>query len=71
MLIMSISQAHDLEEITGKIKYLEPNYLPEVISFNMHGGSACCPAKNAIAYGTSSSESNLAVYSTLFDCICT
>lgn len=54
-----------LEAIEGRIKYLEPTYLPVSIRFNIDGGSVSCPAGKAITYGKSDKDNNLAVYSTL------
>lgn len=59
------SQSIALEEIVGKIRYLEPTYLPESIRFNMDGGSTSCPVGKALTYGKSNSENNMAIYSTL------
>jgi hypothetical protein len=57
--------AFALEEIVGKVTYLEPTYLPVSVRFNMDGGSVSCPARRAITYSKSNEENNMAVYSTL------
>ncbi|TVZ41915.1 hypothetical protein P886_1266 [Alteromonadaceae bacterium 2753L.S.0a.02] len=54
-----------LEEIRGKIKVLEPTYLPASIRFHMDSGSPSCPAGHALDYSKSDTDNNLAVYSTL------
>lgn len=57
--------AFALEEITGKIQYLEATYLPSSIRFTMDGESSSCTAGKPLTYGKSNQENNMAVYSTL------
>jgi hypothetical protein len=42
--VTSLSQAHALQYITGRITQLEPTYMPERIALQMDAGNAACPA---------------------------
>ncbi|MET1257045.1 hypothetical protein [Aliikangiella maris] len=54
-----------LENITGKVTFLEPTYLPSTIVFSLDAGNATCPAGTYLKWQKSDVENNKAVYSTL------
>lgn len=57
--------AYSLEELVGKVTYIEPTYMPNSIRFNIDGGNATCPAGKAITWDRSNIDNHQAVYSTL------
>jgi len=60
-----------LEEMAGRITYVEPTYLPALIQFTLDTGSASCPAGKYLKWQKSDQMNNRAVYATLLLAIAT
>ena len=57
--------SYALEEIVGKITYLEPTYMPDSINLNLDAGNETCPAGQTIIWDKKNTENHQAVYATL------
>jgi hypothetical protein len=67
VLLASLSlNAHALEEIVGKVNFVEASYMPVAITFQLSGtSSASCPPGTVFTWGKSDMSNNKAVYASL------
>ena len=62
---IACNASNALEVATGRVTYLEPTYLPAVVSFAMDSGSASCPAGQLLKWQKADQSNNKAAYATL------
>jgi hypothetical protein len=65
IVVLACTNAVALEQIVGRVTYLEPTYLPTSVSFTIEAGSASCPAGQFLRWQKSDPSNNKAVYATL------
>ena len=54
-----------LEQMVGRVTYLEPTYLPAAVQFTLDVGSASCPAGQYLKWQKPDQSNNKAIYATL------
>jgi hypothetical protein len=62
---LACTSAHAHQVLEGKVKLLQPTYLPGIVSFQMTVGSSLCPAGGWLQWANADKDNNKAVYATL------
>ena len=65
VLATTFINANALEVITARVVFVEPTYMPSVVTFTLDSGSASCPAGKLLTWQKSDPDNNKAIFAVL------
>ena len=65
VIALACNATYAMEGATGHVTYLEPTYLPAIVSFTMDSGSTSCPTGQYLKWQKADQSNNRAAYATL------
>jgi hypothetical protein len=65
VFVFACTSGMAMEQIIGKVTYVEPTYLPAIVQFTIDSGSTSCPVGQYLKWQKSDQSNNKAVYGTL------